>query len=178
MKSTKVLFLFFVFSWMSSLLSNVVVYLGSSEPEHDVSILVLFFGIYSLSFAQFTKLPEIFVIFCMGMSVGMYVGSFALIINVVVQAMVRIWRPFKTLFSFYIPISLIPSPLIMSWWINGYVNVSSVFSSFTIFVYTSWAMMLVRSTLRRHTRINPNETGMCVHMSVVLVNWSFSYNLF
>ena len=41
-------------------------------------------------------------------------GFFVLIINVIVQAVVRRWRGFKTLISFYLPLSLIPSPLLMS----------------------------------------------------------------
>ena len=99
----------------------------------------------------------------------MYLGILALIFNVVVQAVVRRWRPFRTLFSFYIPISLIPSPLIMSWWINGYVNIFSLCNSFMVFVYMSFAIIVARSALRRQTKVNPNETGMCVHMSVGVV---------
>ena len=145
---------------MSSLLSNVVIYLGSSK--RNINKLFLFFSIYPQAFADLTELPESLLTFASHFVDVMCLGFLALIINVVVQAMVRRWRPFKTLISFYIPISLITSPLLMLWWINGYVNVISVLNSFMVFVFTSLAMMLVRSTLRRRTKINPNETGICV----------------
>ena len=121
---------------------------------------------YSHPFAYLTKLPERLLLFGVYFYANINVGILTLIINVVVQAVVTRWRPFKTLFSFYIPISFIPSSLLMSWWINGYVNVISVFYSFMVFVYMSLAMMLVQSTLRRRTKINANETGVCVHMCV------------
>ena len=169
MKSTKVLFLFLVFSLMLFLLSNLVLYLAEAPTSGK---LFLVFSIYAEyipcqeSLCTF-DVREVFNRVSVIVLVG---GTFVLITNLIVQAVVRIWRPFKTLISFYIPIFIIPSPLLFSWWIITDVNVSSVFSSFMIFVYTSLAMMFVRSTLRRHTKINPNETGMCMHMCVVLVN--------
>ena len=165
MKLTKVLFLFLVFSLMLFLLSNLALYLVEAPTSGK---LFLVFSIYA-EYIPCQEPPCTFDVRDVSVSV-LVGGTFVLIINLIVQAVVRRWRPFKTLISFYIPICLIPSPLIMSWWITADVYVGSVFFSFMIFVYTSLARMFVRSTLRRHTRINPNETGMCVHMCVVLVN--------
>ena len=166
---TKVLFLFLVFSLMLFLLSNLVLYLAEAPTSGKLFLVFNIFAEY-ISCQEPLSTCDVREVFNSVIVIVFVGGTFVLIINLIVQAMVRIWRPFKTLISFYIPICLIPSPLLLSWWIIGYVNANSVFSSFMICMYASLAMMLVRSTLRRHTKINPNETGMCVHTCVVLVN--------
>ena len=165
MKLTKVLFQFLVFSLMSFLLSNVVQYLSSSKSARTSGKLFLVFGIFAkpvidLTINRLDRLSVFLVIYFIMVLVG---GFLVLIVNVIVQAMVRRWRPLKTLISFYIPISLIPSPLFISWWIIGYVNVISVLYSFLVFVYMSLAMIYL---LRRHTKINANETGVCMYVHV------------
>ena len=153
---------------MSFLLSNVVQYLTSSKPARTSGKLFLVFGIFAKPVIDLITINPLdrlflFLVYFIMVLVG---GFLVLIVNVVVQAMVRRWRLLKTLISFYIPISLIPSPIFMSWLIIGYVNVISVFYSFMVFVYTSLAMIYVRSTLRRRTKINANETGVCMYVHV------------
>ena len=163
MKLTKVLFLFLVFSLMFFLLANLVQYLGSTREARIAGKLVLVFGVYAEFIVNPESLaPNVLETLPIFSVIVLVLVVFVLMVNVIVQAMVRRWRPLKTLISFYIPISLIPSPLIMSWWIIGYLNATSSFYSFMIFVYTSLAMIYARSTLGRHTKIKASETGVCV----------------
>ena len=162
MKLTKVLFLFSVFYLIFFFLSNLLQY-----PSREGIIsgkLFLVFGIfapYITGRGPFTlDILGIFVYFII-IAVGV------LIVNVIVQAVLRRWRPFKRLISFYIPICLIPTPLLMSWWINGDINTISALHSFLVFVYTSLAMIYTRITLGRVTKINASETGVCVCLFVL-----------
>ena len=128
---------------MLFLLSNLVVYFGSTTETRK---LILVFPIYAEYISECIADPEsstlgvyeMFVIPCAKLLLG---GSYVLFINVIVQDMISRWRPFKTFIMFYIPLSLIPSPLLASLWKNGYVNFTSVFLSFMAFLYTSVAMI-------------------------------------
>ena len=141
-------------------LSNLVQYLGSTREARIAGKLVLVFGVYAVVIIN--PPPDVLETLPIFSVIVLVLGVFVLIINVIVQAVVRRWRPLKTLISFYIPISLILSPLIMSWWKIGYVNATSSFYSFMVFVYTSLAMIYAQSTLGRRTKIKANETGVCV----------------
>ena len=148
---------------MFFLLANLVQYLSSTREARIAGKLILVFGVYAEVIVNPKSLAlETLPIFSV---IVLVLGVFVLIINVIVQVMVRRWRLLKRLISFYIPFSLIPSPLIMSWWINGYLNATSSFYSFMVFVYTSLAMIYARSTLGRHTKIKASETGVCVLFS-------------
>ena len=171
MKLTKVFFLFSVFYLIFFFLSNLLQYpsregIISGKPFLVFGVLTPYITSRELFFRDI--LGTSFVYFLIIVPVGV------LIVNVIVQAVVRRWRLFKTLISFYIPISLIPTPLIMSWCSIGYVNTTSVLHSFLVFVYTSLAMIYARITLRRVTKINASKTGVCVlFVCFVLVNLSF-----
>ena len=161
---------------MLFLLSNLVAYLGSTR---ETSKLVIVFGIYGILLSEYIADPESITLnfHTMFVEVGGAIiveGFYVLIVNVIVQAMIRRCRPCKTLITFYISLSLIPSPLLASLWKNGYINFTSVFLSFMAFLYTSIAMIYARSTLGRHAKIKANKTGMCV----VLVNKNFSQGIF
>ena len=168
MKLTKALFLFLVFSLIFFLLSNLVLYLGSTRDAIIAGKFVLVFGVY----AEYIVAPRpsahrVLELFRISRNVILVGGLFVLIINVIVKALIRRWRPLKTLISFHIPLCLILSPLLMSWWIIGYVAVTGVFYSLMIFVYTLLAMIFAKTTLGRPAKINASETGECV--CVVLV---------
>ena len=172
----KVLFLFLMFSLMLFLLSNLVAYFSSTR---ETSKLVLVFGVFAKTISEYIADPELIILDFHTMFVeygGAMIGGgfYILIVNVIAQAMISRWRPYKTLITFYIPLSLIPSPLLASLWKNGYINFTSVFLSFMAFLYTSIAMIYARSTLGRHAKIKANKTGMCV----VLVNKNFSQGIF
>ena len=169
MRLTKAVFLVLVFSLIFFLLSNLVLYLVSTREAFIAGKLILVFGVY----AEYIVGPEssthdereLFLIFRNFILVG---GLVVVIINVIVKALIRRWRPLKTLISFYIPRCLILSPLLMSWWIVGYVTVTSVFYSLMVFVYTFLAMIFAKNTFGRPAKINASETGECV--CVVLVS--------
>ena len=113
-KLTKVSFLFCVFSLMFFLLSDLVQYLGSTREARIAGKLVLVFGVYAEFIVNPESLaPNVLETLPIFSIIVLVLGVFVLMVNVIVQAMVRRWRPLKTLISFYIPISLIPSPLIM-----------------------------------------------------------------
>ena len=147
-------------------------YLSSTR---ETSKLVLVFGVYAEFISKYLAdaesfpldVHEMFVIYCVGIII---IAFRILFINVIVQAMTRRCRPCKRLITFYIPLSLIPSPLLVSLWKNGYVNFSSVFLSFMAFLYTSLAMIFARNTLGRHAKIKASETGVCVCVCVCVVS--------
>ena len=168
MKLTKGLFLFLVFSLVFFLLSNLVLYLGSTRDEIIAGKFVLVFGVYAEYIVGLrSSARDVRELFRISRDVILVGGLLVLIINVIVKALIRRWRPLKTLISFYIPLCLILSPLLMSWWIIGYVAVTGVFYSLMVFVYTFLAMIFAKTTLGRPAKINASETGECV--CVVLV---------
>ena len=168
MKPTKGLFLFLVFSLIFFLLSNLVLYLGSTRDAIIARKLILVFGVYTeYIVGPNSSARDVRELFRMSRDVILVGGLLVLIINVIVKALIRRWRPLKTLISFYIPLCLILSPLLMSWWIIGYVAVTGVFYSLMVFVYTILAMMFAKNTLGRPVKINASETGECV--CIVLV---------
>ena len=168
MKLTKALSLFSVFSLIFCFPSNLVLYLVSTREAFNAGKLILVFGVYAECIvgpeSSTCDERELFLIIRNFILVG---GLVVVIINVIVIALIRRWRPLKTLISFYIPLCLIPSPLLMSWWIIGYVAVTGVFYSLMVFVYTFLAMIFAKNTLGRLAKINASETGECV--CVVLV---------
>ena len=112
MKLTKALFLFLVFSLIFFLLSNLVLYLGPTREAIISGKFVLVFGVY----AEYIVGPRpsayrVLELFRISRNVILVGGLFVLIINVIVKALIRRWRPLKTLISFHIPLCLIISPL-------------------------------------------------------------------
>ena len=151
---------------MFFLLPNLVQYLGSAEEARIAGKLVLVFGVYAVVIVNRESLtPDVLEALPMSIVIVLVQLGFQLMVNVIVQAMVRKWRPLKTLISFCIPISLIPIPLIMSWWINGDVNATD-FYLFVVIVCISLPMIYGRSTSGRHTKIKASKTGVCVYCLV------------
>ena len=151
---------------MFFLLSNLAQYFVESRNGHISRKLVFIFGIYTPYVAgqdQFTR-HELNTL----LTFIVIIVPVVLIINVVVQAVVRRCRPLKTLISFYLPLSLVPSPLLTSWLNFGYFNATSVSYLFMVLAYTSLAMIYAWSTLGRVSKINSSETGV-----YVCVSWWF-----
>lgn len=143
---TKAVLLFLAYLLISILLTDLVLYVfqlisNDSGPKFPFPGFAFLFGSY-LIFEH--DIPNLL--------------GFLFLIYYLIKRLLRRQRPSSTLNLVFV-LSLILSPLLISWLIIGHVHPSGVLQSFLVCIQTVLAIVMVRITIGRSFKDNHKEPG-------------------